>query len=81
MRNWSRDKNTPTNGERLIFRIDDLFFWIPQQILIKVEYKTAHKHLSVTSIEMAIDYYHSFQFRNSLKLHLRSMLESKTINY
>jgi hypothetical protein len=56
MKNWSRDKNTPPNGEQLIFRIEDLLFWIPQRILIKIGYKTAHKHLSPTSIEMAIDY-------------------------
>ena len=56
MKNWSRDKNTPPNGEQLIFRIEDLLFWIPQRILIKIDYKTAHKHLSLTTIEMAIDY-------------------------
>ena len=56
MHNWSRDKNTPPNGERLIFRIEHLLFWIPQRILIKIDYKTGHKHLSPTSIEMAIDY-------------------------
>ena len=55
MQNWSRDKNTPPNGERLILRIEDLLFWIPQRILIKIEYKTAHKHLSLTSIEMATE--------------------------
>ena len=68
MQNWSRNKKPPLNDERLIFRIEDLFFWIPQRILITIDYKTAHIRLSLTSIKMAIDYYFIYCFLFSFKI-------------